>query len=34
MGYDVTSPKFDDKHLLRPVEPNLGVRPHCSNPDL
>ena len=25
VGYDVNHPKIDDEHLLRPVEPNLGV---------
>jgi putative SOS response-associated peptidase YedK len=25
VGYDVNYPKVDDEHLLRPVEPNLGV---------
>jgi hypothetical protein len=25
VGYDVNDPKVDDEHLLRPVEPNLGV---------
>ncbi len=27
VSYDVNSPKMDDEHLLRPVEPNLGVTP-------
>lgn len=25
VSYDVNHPKIDDEHLLRPVEPNLGV---------
>ena len=27
VSYDVNSAKIDDEHLLRPVEPNLGVTP-------
>ena len=27
VSYDVNHPKIDDQHLVRPVEPNLGVTP-------
>lgn len=27
VGYDVNRPKVDDEHLVRRVEPNLGVTP-------
>ena len=27
VGYDVNHPKIDDEHLVRPVEPNVGVTP-------
>ncbi len=27
VSYDVNHPKVDDEHLVRPVEPNLGVTP-------
>jgi hypothetical protein len=27
VSYDVNHTKIDDEHLLRPVEPNLGVTP-------